>query len=375
MVKILESQRPRRGAGRRKRPLHQNKSFVYYTATDGQTILEDDSQIAASQVQNVANDESPSSVEASSTVAVTPSSRKRNRDLRMDALDERCGPPATSDAAVQVIDEEDHKLNEATNGIAPLQEIKHVVNDSNAMSFQEEKIEQLTVQLQEKDKIIAELLRSKEMSFSPATMMRTQNLNSKTIQSMQFHLEEMKQTHSDEVAHLKLDITKWKRKATDLLLEIERMKKNNSSNVRTVYNSRFLLDDRAALDSTDGGKQSEQQQPLTFIQNDNNSAEVVREEPEPTKRRSSSLLYQQQQIGVSFDSSSEMRALLGNNCNNNASGNCRPKRPIVSPRAIKNITYLGVPLSLQRHLDTNSEFRLMVMAPCDDSDDEGRIPV
>ena len=163
MVKVMKSHRPHVGiAGRRKRPPRRDESFIYYTASNGQTILEDDSQMTVSL--DAPQAESPSSTIAVSATAVTPSLRKRSkRDASqkstgiapqghddMDLSDELHRHAAKTDTSVQVsVDDDDHKLNEINESNTSMIAIENVVNSGSTVSFHEVQVEVLMKQLKE----------------------------------------------------------------------------------------------------------------------------------------------------------------------------------------------------------------------------------
>lgn len=384
MVKVIESQRPLVGiAGRRKRPSRREESFVYYTATNGQTILENESQVDAPD--DALNTESPSStviVATDSTNVVTQSRRKRTkRNLYkrsientgvttlchdyMDMLDEPHQPTTKTDTSVQVsVDDDDHKSSERSDNNSYLPVIEDVTNNSNNVSFRDEQIDILMKRLQEKDAIIAELLQSTGTSLSTATTMDTENTNAKIAQSMQVQLEEQKRNYDHEVAKLKLEVTKWKDKASNMSLELESLK-CNSTYRRSVYNVRFLLEEVSSSESS--GMQSQNQQHPIPSNNDNTTA-IIHDEPQSTNGKLS--LQKQQQNIVCFDNKSEAGSHSNGIRHSNEYRSKQPKQPLVSPRTLHNVTYLGKPLFFQHHLEKKSKFQLMVVSPTSDSEDD-----
>ena len=373
MVKIIESQRPRIGmAGRRKRPSRQTEEFIYYTATDGRTILENDKQAATSQ--DISKAESPSTAVTLCSSTITPSTtrKRQKRNVRrtstrigtqshddyLDLLDEPHRHTVKTDTSVQVsVDGDDQKSIELVNGnSSSLLVVENDVDDHQTQ------IEQLRKQIQEKDGMIAELLQSKADSYSPATMMRTKNINSKTVQSMQLQLEEMKQSHDQETKQMKIDVTKWKNKAASLSLELERITKYNSSQNRNVYNGRFLLEETFIPETHEVRKQNERQLSLTTS---DSTAVGVCEKP-PTK----TILSSSQRQKRNAHCNNNLDATVAE-CNRIDTTDDRvPRQPIVSPRTLHNFTYLGKPLSFQHHLDGKAKFQLLVMPPVDDSEDD-----
>jgi hypothetical protein len=360
MVKTFESDRPRVGiAGKRKRRSRHSETSIYYTATDGRTILENDNQTAT--LNDVSKPETPSTTGVVSTSAVTPSTRKRPKRNAKKAmqgydylaiLDEPQLHTGKTDTSVQVsVDGEDHKSNEISDSNTSLLVIENDVNHD------QEQIEMLTKQLHEKDGLIAELLLSKTKSYSPATMMRTKNINSKIIESMKLQLEELKQTHDNEIKQLKLEITKWKDKSASLSLELERMIKYNSMQHRNVYNGRFLLEETLESESIEVRQQNEQ----SFAQSCDNSAVVIHDTPPSTKILSP---LRNQKHKVCCASNVDIASV--DFISNDSMDHRMKQQAIVAPITLKHVTYLGLPLSFQH----KAKFQLMVMSPEDESEDD-----
>jgi hypothetical protein len=351
MVQVFESERPRVGiAGRRKRPPRRYETSIYYTASDGRTILENENHTATLQFASKA--ETPSSSAAVSTSAVTPSTRKRaKKNVRknlegydfIEMLDKPRQPTTKTDTSVQVsIDGDDQNSNEKSNCNLSMPVIEYDVNND------QEQIDLLTKQLQEKDELINQLLQSNAASNKPDTMMAAMSAKAKDVESMRQQLDEIKETHENEVKHLKLHITKWKDKAASLSLELERITKYNCLQHRNVYNGRYLLEETPKSESLEVEGQNELTNPLRC------DKKAFLEQDKP-------LLPLQNITRKEYIDSSMEKASVG--CTTkNFTGHQSKQQPIVSPRIIRNVTYLGQPLSFDHY----AKFQLMVVSPDDE---------
>ena len=125
---------------------------------------------------------------------------------------------------------------------------------------------------------------------------------------------------------------------------------------RNVYNGRFLFEEKLESKSSDVAKQND----LAGTHVCDSSVFLEQDEP-PSTKMTSHLPHQQHK--VCCDSIFVVSAVSSSN---DFWEQRMTIQPIVSPRTLQNVTYLGKPLSLQNH----AKFQLMVMSPVGDIEDD-----